>query len=319
MWSADGKTLYFMSDRSGAQNIWSATLPRAGERRRGQGAAPASGTAACCGRRFRRTARPIAFERDFGIWTVDTASGQAREVPIALRGAPAAAGGRAPHVHRSDSGAGAVARRQEGRVHRARRGLRGVGEGRRRRRARHRHRRRGGRARLGARQPPARVRARTATARTICSSTTSPPASETPLTTGARRDNHAARSRRTGSGLRSSATHASCASSTRRRRKRTLVATGVFGTPPFFDAARLRLVARLAIPRLPHRRREDVFDNVIVAPVGYRRADEGRRGRPVSFLANTSAGALSWSPDGTYLTFTHRPAHRVRATSCAST
>ena len=24
MWSADGKTLYFMSDRSGAQNIWSA-------------------------------------------------------------------------------------------------------------------------------------------------------------------------------------------------------------------------------------------------------------------------------------------------------
>ena len=31
------------------------------------------------------------FERDFGIWTVDTASGQTREVPIVLRGAPAAA------------------------------------------------------------------------------------------------------------------------------------------------------------------------------------------------------------------------------------
>src|SRR6185312_2370033 len=26
MWSADGKTLYFMSDRSGAQNIWSAAV-----------------------------------------------------------------------------------------------------------------------------------------------------------------------------------------------------------------------------------------------------------------------------------------------------
>src|SRR5262249_4586758 len=33
----------------------------------------------------------IAFERNFGVWTLDTATGQAREVPIALRGAPAAA------------------------------------------------------------------------------------------------------------------------------------------------------------------------------------------------------------------------------------
>src|SRR5206468_5180908 len=36
--------------------------------------------------------RTIAFERDFAIWTVDTASGQAHEVPIALRGAPATVG-----------------------------------------------------------------------------------------------------------------------------------------------------------------------------------------------------------------------------------
>jgi Tol biopolymer transport system component len=37
-----------------------------------------------------RDGRTIAFERDFGIWTVDTASGQSHEVSITLRGAPAA-------------------------------------------------------------------------------------------------------------------------------------------------------------------------------------------------------------------------------------
>ena len=34
------------------------------------------------------TARTIAFERDFGIWTLDTGGGQARPVPIVRRGAP---------------------------------------------------------------------------------------------------------------------------------------------------------------------------------------------------------------------------------------
>src|SRR6185503_20170561 len=33
MWSGDGKTLYFMSDRSGAQNIWSAMVERDGSSR----------------------------------------------------------------------------------------------------------------------------------------------------------------------------------------------------------------------------------------------------------------------------------------------
>src|SRR5215213_9265454 len=66
MWSPDGSALYFMSDRSGAQNIWMA--PRA------TGAAKAVTT-------FREgrvlwptistDGRTIAFERDFGIWTVD--------------------------------------------------------------------------------------------------------------------------------------------------------------------------------------------------------------------------------------------------------
>src|SRR5262249_10856113 len=88
MWAGDGRTLFFMSDRSGAQNIWSAPA-----------AAPGGATKAITtfsdGRGLwpsgKLDGRTIAFERNFAIWTVDTASGQAREVPIALRGAPAAA------------------------------------------------------------------------------------------------------------------------------------------------------------------------------------------------------------------------------------
>src|SRR3954464_6571171 len=90
MWAAGGKGLDFMSVRDGAQNIWSMSSLSV------QGAdAPAPKAVT----KFRdghvlwpsitRDGRTIAFERDFGVWTVDTASGQTREVPISLRGAPA--------------------------------------------------------------------------------------------------------------------------------------------------------------------------------------------------------------------------------------
>src|SRR6476659_6366518 len=83
MWSGDGHTLYYVSDRGGAENIW---------------ARPASATGADKalsafkdGRVLWPTAtldgRVIAFERDFGIWTLDTSSGQAHQVPITRRGA----------------------------------------------------------------------------------------------------------------------------------------------------------------------------------------------------------------------------------------
>ena len=79
-----------MSDRSGAQNIWSATAAANAGGRRGQGV-----TSFNDGRVLWPTistdGKTIAFERNFGIWTLDTTSGQAREVSIALRGAPAAA------------------------------------------------------------------------------------------------------------------------------------------------------------------------------------------------------------------------------------
>ena len=80
MWGSGGK-LYFMSDRNGAQNIWTTDKPITSFRD-GRVLWPT----------ITKDGKTIAFERDFGIWTVDTSTNQAREVPIALRGAPAATG-----------------------------------------------------------------------------------------------------------------------------------------------------------------------------------------------------------------------------------
>ncbi|MGH8235375.1 MAG: S41 family peptidase [Rhodanobacteraceae bacterium] len=83
MWTSDGQSLYYMSDRSGAENLWHVQL-------NGNKAALTHFTD---GRVLWPTiaadGRTIAFERDFGIWTVDTATGNARPVPITLAGAVA--------------------------------------------------------------------------------------------------------------------------------------------------------------------------------------------------------------------------------------
>jgi len=82
MWSADGKTVFFMSDRSGAQNLWSKAI-------NGQARQLTKFTS---GRVLWPTisydGKTIVFERNFGIWKFDTASGQATEVQITRRGAP---------------------------------------------------------------------------------------------------------------------------------------------------------------------------------------------------------------------------------------
>ena len=83
MWAPDGRGLYFVSDRGGAQNVWYRALEGASRAvtsfRDGRVVWPA--IAARAGR--------IAFERDFGLWTLDTASGKAASVPVTLRGAAA--------------------------------------------------------------------------------------------------------------------------------------------------------------------------------------------------------------------------------------
>ena len=81
MWSADGKSLYFMSDRSGSENIWMKPLT-------GQ---PKQVTDFKAGRvlfpDISADGRTIVFERNFGIWTLDVSSGRAAAVTIRRRGA----------------------------------------------------------------------------------------------------------------------------------------------------------------------------------------------------------------------------------------
>lgn len=85
MWSADAKTIYYVSDRSGAENVWAKPI--------GGGAARAVTTFGN-GRLLWPTisydGKAIVFERDFGVWTLDPATGHAARVPITLRGSSAA-------------------------------------------------------------------------------------------------------------------------------------------------------------------------------------------------------------------------------------
>ncbi len=80
MWGAGG-ALVFMSDRSGSENLW--TVPsRGGDAKQittfsqGRVLWPSIST----------DSRVVAFERDFGIWTLDVASGAAKRLDIRLVG-----------------------------------------------------------------------------------------------------------------------------------------------------------------------------------------------------------------------------------------
>lgn len=80
MWSADGRTLYYMSDENGAENIW--MLPLGGTARPlthfrdGRLLWPA----------IDARGRTIVFQRDLGVWKLDTRSGRAAAVAITLEG-----------------------------------------------------------------------------------------------------------------------------------------------------------------------------------------------------------------------------------------
>jgi len=93
MVSGDGRALYYVSDRGGAENLWRRDLPGPSDPE----------VDAARGRRLTTFAsgrvlfpsmsgdgRAIAFERDFGVWTLDTTSGATRQVPVTFRGAAAA-------------------------------------------------------------------------------------------------------------------------------------------------------------------------------------------------------------------------------------
>jgi tricorn protease len=86
MWAPDGRQLYFMSDRTGNENIW--TLPT--------GAKPKQVTKFTNGRvlwpSIGYDGKAIVFERDFKIWQLDTKTGEAYALPIALVGSSAGVG-----------------------------------------------------------------------------------------------------------------------------------------------------------------------------------------------------------------------------------
>lgn len=84
MWSADGKSLSFVSDRDGKENLWTQEI---------------GGREARQLTRFRdgrvlwptisKDGASIVFERNFALWKLDVASGKVAEIPVALDGAVA--------------------------------------------------------------------------------------------------------------------------------------------------------------------------------------------------------------------------------------
>ncbi|QMV18282.1 peptidase S41 [Granulicella sp. 5B5] len=87
MWSPDGHTLFFMSDKSGAENIWSADAATGA-------AKPVTHftNGRCLWPTIAYDGKTILFERNFSIWSLNTATGKASELSITLRGVPSTPG-----------------------------------------------------------------------------------------------------------------------------------------------------------------------------------------------------------------------------------
>ena len=83
MWSADGSSIYFVSDRNGTQNIWTQPL-------KGQAKQLTNFTdGRVLWANISYDGKQIVFERNFKIWQMNTENGKASEVPINLRGTAA--------------------------------------------------------------------------------------------------------------------------------------------------------------------------------------------------------------------------------------
>lgn len=82
MWSSDGRNIFFMSDRSGSENIWVRPIGGAAKQltqfKDGRVLWPS----------ISNDGKAIVFERNFKIWKLDTATNASSEVAIVRRGAP---------------------------------------------------------------------------------------------------------------------------------------------------------------------------------------------------------------------------------------
>jgi tricorn protease len=87
MSSPDGKAVFFMSDKSGAENIWQADFATGSSK-------PVTSfkSGRCLWPTISYDGKTIVFERNFSIWKLDTHSDKAEEVHIALRGVPSSPG-----------------------------------------------------------------------------------------------------------------------------------------------------------------------------------------------------------------------------------
>ena len=87
MAAPDGKSLYVMSDKSGAENIDQVDLATGAAK-----ALTSFKSGRCLWPTLSFDGKYIVFERSFGIWKLDTHSGKAEELHIALRGVPSTPG-----------------------------------------------------------------------------------------------------------------------------------------------------------------------------------------------------------------------------------
>jgi len=83
MWAADSKSVFFVSDRTGVENIWrqplGGTSKQVSQFKDGRVLWPS----------ISYDGKMLVFERDFGIWRMEAGNGKATPLAIQLRGAPA--------------------------------------------------------------------------------------------------------------------------------------------------------------------------------------------------------------------------------------
>jgi tricorn protease len=95
LWTAGGSAVVYVSDRSGAENLWRQPVPTRGVEGAAGAGQPTAGAAPLTRFESGRVlwpsittdGRTIAFERDFGIWTVGSDGGEPTPVAVRLRGA----------------------------------------------------------------------------------------------------------------------------------------------------------------------------------------------------------------------------------------